>query len=61
MGLESGAVPPPTPAYPVKRDWYTLMGAFASAFGTPTCIWDHEFLEAGEVRVEEKSNWRLLR
>ena len=60
MWLESGAVPPLTPAYPVRKDWYTLLGAFASAFGTSTCIWDHELLEAGEVRVEEEWNWRWL-
>ena len=45
--LKPGVVPPPTPTGPVKRDWFTLMGAFASAFAAPTCMGDHESLEAG--------------
>ena len=53
--------PPPTPPGSVKRDWYELMGTFASAFGTPTRIGDHESLEAGEPRVEEELNWTWLR
>ena len=50
--LNPGVVPLRTPAGPVKREWYTLMGAFASAVGTPTCMGDHGFLEGGEVLVE---------
>ena len=59
--LNPGVVPPPTPAGPVKRDWYTLMGAFASAVATPTCMGDHESPEAGEALVEEELKWRWLR
>ena len=43
--LDPLVVPPPTPADPLKRDWYTLMRAFASAFATPTCTGDQESLE----------------
>ena len=59
--LNPGVVPPPTPAGPVKRDWYMLMGAFASASATPTCMGDHESLEAGGARVEEEWTRRQLR
>ena len=59
--LNPGMVPPPTPAGPVKGDWYTLMGAFASAFATATCMGDHESIEAVEALVEEELNWRWLR
>ena len=59
--LNPGVVPPPTLAGPVKRDWYTLMGAFASAFAMPTCMGDHESLEAGEAPVEEELKWKWLR
>ena len=47
-------MPLPTLAGPVKRDWYALMGAFASASATPTRMGDHESLEAGGARVEEE-------
>ena len=59
--LNPGVVPPPTPSDPVKRDWYILIGAFASAVATPTCMGDHESLEAGEALVEEELKWRWLR
>ena len=36
--LKPGVVPPLTPAGPVKRDSYALMGAIALAFATPT-VW----------------------
>ena len=49
--------PPPTLAGPVKRDGYTLMGAFASAFATPMRMGDHESLGPGEALVEVK--WQL--
>ena len=57
--LNPGVVPPPKPAGLVKRDWYTLMGAFASAFATPTRLGDHESLEGGAAPVKEelKSKW----
>ena len=57
--LNPGVAPPPTPAGPVKRDWYTLMGPFAVA--TPTCMGDHESQEAGKAPVEEELKWRWLR
>ena len=62
--LNPSVVPPPTPAGPVKRDWYALIGAFASAFATPTRMGDHlklESLEAGGALVEEELKWRWLR
>ena len=58
--LNHDVVPPPTPAGPVKRDQYALMGAFASAFATPTCMEDHESLEAGGALVEEELKWKWL-
>ena len=54
MWLTPGVVPPPTPTGPVRRDWYALMGAFASAFTTTTRMEDQESLEAGGARVEEE-------
>ena len=36
------------------------MGAFASAVAMPTCIGDHESLEAGEALVEEDFKWKWL-
>ena len=56
--LNPGAVPQSTPASPIKRDWYALMGAFASVFATPTCMVDRESLEAGGARLEEELNWK---
>ena len=61
IGLNHGVVPPPTPAGPLKRDWYALMGAFAWAFATPTCMGDHESLQSGEALGEEDLRWRWLR
>ena len=58
--LDPGVVPPPTLAGPVKRDWYMFMGAFAFAFATPTCMGDHESLEAGGALVEGELKWRWL-
>ena len=45
-GYTLDVLPPRTPAGPVEQDVYALMGAFASAIGTPTCIRDHGSLEA---------------
>ena len=59
--LNPGVVPPPTPAGPVKRDRYALMGTFASAFATPTRMADHESLEAGAAVVEVELKWGWLR
>ena len=59
--LNSGSLPPPTKVGPVKRDWYMLMGTFASAFATPTCMGEHESLQAGEALVEEAVKWKWLR
>ena len=59
--LNPGVVSPPTPAGPVKRDWHALMGAFASAFATPTRMGDHESFEAGEALEEKELKWRWLR
>ena len=56
-----GVVPLLRAAGPVKRDWYTFMGAFASAFATPTCMEDHEYFEVGEALVEEELRWKWLR
>ena len=55
--LNLGVLPPPTTAGPVKSDWCTLIGAFASAFATPTCMGDHESLEAGGALVEKEWKW----
>ena len=59
--LNPDVVSLPTPAGHVKRDSYTLMGALASAFATPTCMGDHESLEAGGALVEEQMKCRWLR
>ena len=59
--LNPGVEPRPTPAGPVKSDWYTLMGAFAAASATPTCMEDHESLEAGGARVEDEWTRKQLR
>ena len=59
--LNPGQVLLPTPSGAVKQDWYTLMGAFASAFATPTCMGNYESLEAAETLVEEELKWRWLR
>ena len=59
--LNPGVLPPPTPAGPVKRDRYPSMGAFASAFATPSRMGDHESLEAGGGLVEEEWMWRYQR
>ena len=56
--LNPGVVCPLTPAGPVKRDWYMLMGAFSSALATPTCMGDHKSLEAGRAVVEVK--WKRM-
>ena len=53
--LNPGVSPPPTPAGPVKRDWYTLMGAFASAFATPACTGDHEGIT---IMKPEEPEWK---
>ena len=61
MWLHPGVVPASTPASPVIRDTYALMGAFASMFAAPTCMGDQETLVAGEALVEEEWNWRWMR
>ena len=59
--LNPGEMPPHTRAGPVKRDWFTLLGAFALAFATPSFVGDGESLEAGGARVEEEWTGRQLR
>ena len=59
--LNPGVVPLPALAGPVKRDGYTFMGAHASAVVRPTCLGDHESLEAGEALVEEQLKLKWLR
>ena len=54
--LKPSVVALPTPASPLEGGWCTLMGAFASAFATPTRIGDHESLEARGGGVEEDFN-----
>ena len=61
IGLNPGVVPRPTPAGPLERDRYTLMGTFASVFARPLRVGDHESLEAGEALVEEGLQWKWLR
>ena len=61
ISLNPGVVPPSTQAGPVKRHWYTFMGAFAMAFAAPTCMGDQESLEAGGALVEEELKWRYQR
>ena len=56
--LDPGVAPRPTLAGPVKRDWYALMGAPASALATSTRLEDHESLEAGGVLVAEEWKWK---
>ena len=34
------------------------MGAFALAFSTLTCMWDHKSLKAGGALVDEEFKWR---
>ena len=65
--LNPGVVPPPTPAVPLGG--ITALGegpvhvngriCFSSAM--PTCMGDHESLEAGGALVEVKWKWMWLR
>ena len=59
--LNPVVVPSATPEGPIKRDWYALTGAFASAFATPMRMGDHVSLEAGGALVEEELKWKWLR
>ena len=58
--LNHGVVPPPTPAGPVKGEWYALMAVFAPPFATRTRMGDHESLDTGEALVEEELKWKWL-
>ena len=65
--LNPGVVPPPTPAVALgcitalwRRPVY-VNGRICFGSATPTCMGDHEYLEAGGALVEVKWKWMWLR
>ena len=61
--LNPGVVPPPTPAVDLgcisalgRRPVY-VNGRICFGSATPTCMGDHESLEAGGARVDEEWKW----
>ena len=65
--LNPGVVPPPTPAVALgcitalgRRPVY-VNGRICFGSATPTCMGDHESLEAGGALVEVKWKWVWLR
>ena len=67
MWLNPGVVPPPTPAVALgcitalgRRPVY-VNGRICLGSATPTCMEDHESLEAGGALVEGKLKWIWLR
>ena len=65
--LNPGVVPPPTPAVDLgcttalgRRPVY-VNGRICFGNATPTCMGDHESLEAGGALVEVKWKWMWLR
>ena len=66
--LNPGVVPPPTtPAVALgcitapERRMVHVKGRICFSSATPTCMGDHESLEAGGVLVEEELKWKWLR
>ena len=62
-----GVVPPRTPAgalgciTALERSMVHVNGRICFRSATPTCMGDHESLEAGGVLVEEEWKWKWLR
>ena len=65
--LNPGLVPPRTPAVALRcitaleRRVVHVNGRICFGSATPTCMGDHESLEAGGVLVEEELKWKRLR
>ena len=65
--LNPGVVPLPTPAVPLGcitalgEGSVYVNGRICFGSATPTCMGDHESLEAGRALVEVKSKWMWLR
>ena len=65
--LNPGVVPPPTPAVALgcitalERRMVHVNGRICFGSATPTCMGDHESLEAGGALVEEGLKWKWLR
>ena len=65
--LNRGLPPPPTPAVALgcitalERRMVHVNGRICFGSATPTCMGDHESLEAGGVLVEEELKWKCLR
>ena len=65
--LNPGVVPPRTPAVALgcitalERRMVHINGRICFGSATPTCMGDHESLEAGGVLVEEVLKWKWLR
>ena len=67
ISLNPGVLPPRTPAGPLgcitalERSMVHIDGRIFFGSATPTCMADHESLEAGGVLVEEELKWNWLR
>ena len=65
--LNPGVVPPRTPAVALgcitalERRMVHVNGHICFGSATPTCMRDHESLEAGRVLVDVKWKWMWLR
>ena len=65
--LNPGVVPPRTPAVALgcitalERRMVHVDGRIFIGSATPTCMGNHESLEAGGVLVEEELKWKWLR
>ena len=65
--LNPGVVPPPTPTVALgcitalERRMVHDNGRICFNSATPTCMGDHESLEAGEALGEEELKWKWLR
>ena len=65
--LNPGVVPAPTPAVALGcitalgRRMVDVNGHICFSTATPTCMGDHESLEAGGALVEEELRWKWLR
>ena len=65
--LNPGVVPPLTPAVALgciavlERGMVHVNGHICFCSATPTCMGDHESLEAGGALVEEELKWKWLR
>ena len=67
ISLNPGVVPPRTPAVPLgcitalERRMVHVNGRICFGSSTPTCLGDHECVEAAGVFVEVKWKWMWLR